>query len=141
MKVFFDTNVLVSALVSRGLCADLFRAVLAREELIVGGVVLDELDRVLREKLDASEGLVTEVLDLLLKHTVVERPPTPYAGEIDDPDDTWILASALAGGADVVVTGDRDLLDLVDRPSGVKILSPRDLWTRLREAGETNRDS
>ena len=47
MKVFFDTNVLIAAFATRGLCSDLFVHVLLEHELIVGEVVLDEL----REKL------------------------------------------------------------------------------------------
>ncbi len=130
MRIFPDTNVLVSAFATRGLCADLFRAILAREELIVGEVVLDELERVLRTKLGAPESLVAEILDLLRRHTVVQRPAAPHPDDIRDPDDAWVLASALAGEADILVTGDRDLL-VLDPPAGLEILDPRGLWTRL----------
>lgn len=50
MRVFLDTNVLVSALTTRGLCADVLRVVLAEHDLIIGDVVLDELRRVLTER-------------------------------------------------------------------------------------------
>ena len=43
MRVFLDTNVLVSAIATRGICADLLRSVAAERELIVGEVVLVEL--------------------------------------------------------------------------------------------------
>ena len=45
MKVFLDTNVLVSAFASRGICADLLELVLLEHDLIVGHNVLRELDR------------------------------------------------------------------------------------------------
>lgn len=130
MKVFCDTNVLVAAFISRGLCADLVRAVLAYEELVTSEVVLDELARVLREKLKAPEDLVNLATNLMGKQTVVPRPAAPWPGSIADPDDAWILASALEGGADVLVTGDLDLLNLGPIPK-IQILSPRDLWDML----------
>jgi len=130
VKVFCDTNVLVAAFISRGLCADLVRAILAYEELVTGEVVLDELVRVLREKLNAPEELVKLSIDLLKRQTVVPRPAAPWAGSIEDPDDAWILASALKGAADVLVTGDMDLLSLEPVP-GIDILSPRGLWETL----------
>ena len=55
MKIFLDTNVLASALTSRGLCADLFEVVLQSHELVTSEVVLKELKRVLREKLGQSD--------------------------------------------------------------------------------------
>lgn len=50
MKVFLDTNVLVSAFMARGLCADLFRYVLAEHEVLTGEVNLVEFRRILRHK-------------------------------------------------------------------------------------------
>ena len=49
MKVFLDTNVLVSAFTARGLCTDLFRYLLAEHEVMTGEVNLVELRRVLAE--------------------------------------------------------------------------------------------
>lgn len=130
MKVFCDTNVLVAAFVSRGLCADLVRAILAHEKLVTGEIVLDELVRVLREKLNAPEELVNLTIDLLREQTVVRRPTEPWPGPIEDPDDALVLASALEGGADVLVTGDHDLLDIEPIP-GIRRVSPRGLWEIL----------
>ena len=130
MKVFCDTNVLVAAFVSRGFCADLVRAILAYEELVTGEVVLAELVRVLREKLHAREELVHLSIDLLRQQTVVPRPAKSWPGPVADPDDAWILASALGGHAEVLVTGDVDLLGLEPVP-GIEILKPRDLWDML----------
>jgi predicted nucleic acid-binding protein len=51
VKVFLDTNVLVSAFASRGLCADLMRYLLAEHELLAGEAVLTELRRALTESI------------------------------------------------------------------------------------------
>jgi predicted nucleic acid-binding protein len=50
VKVFLDTNVLASALATRGLCAELFEVVLQSHELLVSPPVLKELECVLPEK-------------------------------------------------------------------------------------------
>ena len=44
MKVCLDTNVLVAAFATRGLCADVLRTVLVDHELVMGEVLLEELD-------------------------------------------------------------------------------------------------
>jgi predicted nucleic acid-binding protein len=51
VKVFLDTNVLVSGFATRGLCADVIRLVLAEHELVPWEVVLNELKQVLKPKI------------------------------------------------------------------------------------------
>lgn len=60
------------------------------------------------------------------------KPRKPPAIKLRDSDDAWALASALAGRADVLVTGDRDLLSLAGDVS-LRIVDPRGFWTLLRE--------
>jgi predicted nucleic acid-binding protein len=51
---------------------------------------------------------------------------------VRDPDDRWVLASAIAGRADVLVTCDADLLAVAWK-SPVRIVDPRGFWTLLRK--------
>ena len=132
MRIFLDTNVIVSAFVARGLCADLFRLILSEHELLVGEVVLVEVGEVLRKKLGAPEDVIHELETLLAEQTIVPRPNEPSVLVATDPDDAWVLASAIAGRADVLVTGDRDLL-AVASAAGIPIWTPRQLWERLRQ--------
>lgn len=132
MRVFLDTNVLVSAFATRGLCADVMRQVLAEHELVIGEVVLRELRKALRLKLKLPPATVTAIEELLRESEVIPRPRTPSELEVRDPDDRWVLASAIAGRADVLVTGDRDLLEVAAR-SPVRIIDPRGFWTLLRK--------
>ncbi len=55
MKVFPDTNVLVAAFIARGLCADLFREILKRHQLVVVEAFLDELQRKFQAMIPRSE--------------------------------------------------------------------------------------
>lgn len=131
MKVYFDTNVLISAFTARGLCADLMRVVLAEHELVTGEVNLRELRRVLVEKFRAPHALVASIESQLRDHTIIPTPSAPSAMSIRDPDDAWVLATALASEADIFVTGDQDLLAIAGAVS-LPLLTPRLAWEQLR---------
>ena len=131
MRVFLDTNVLVAAFATRGLCADVLRVVLAEHDLITGEVVLGELRDVLAKRLKLPPSTVADILALLRAQVVIPKPANPSSLPIRDPDDRWILASAVAGGADVLVTGDQDLLAIAAQ-APLTILNPRGFWDRVR---------
>ena len=131
MRVFLDTNVLVSAFATRGLCADLFRHVLAEHDLITGEVIILELRRVLRDKMSVPAATIAAVERVLRDHVVVPKPAKPHSLPIRDPADRWVLATAVAGKADVLVTGDSDLLDMAAR-APLRIMDPRGFWDLIR---------
>lgn len=131
MKVFLDTNVLISAFAARGLCADLMRLLLAEHEVLTGEVNLTELRRVLVQRFKVPKTQAGLVENLLRDQTVVPKPAALLSLKVRDPDDAWVLASAVSGGADLLVTGDQDLLVLAAR-APLPILTPREAWERLR---------
>lgn len=132
MKIFFDTNVLIAAFATRGLCADLFAHVLLEHDLVVGDVVLTELRTTLRTKFKLPKKTIDEIDAQLRDGLVVKRPAKHLGLGISDPDDEWVVASAVAGGADVLVTGDAAVLKLGKR-APLPVLSPRGLWELLRD--------
>lgn len=131
MKVALDTNVLVSAFATRGLCADLLQVILAEHELILGATVQQELRHVLRQKLRLSSEMADEVDAFLRRRAMLVAEAPPLDLPLRDPTDLPVLAEAVAGQADVLVTGDRDL-QAAPRPTPLPILSPREFWERLR---------
>lgn len=131
MKVFLDTNVLVAAFATRGLCADVLRTVLAEHELVLAEVVLSELRRVLTKKLKVSPEGLRAVEAVFEGIAPVPKPKKTSSLEVRDPADRWVLATAEAAGADVLVTGDDDLLSVAGE-SVVRIVSPRAFWELLR---------
>ena len=135
MRVFLDTNVLAAAFTTRGLCADVVRYVLAEHQLITGDVVLDELHEVLTNRFKLPGSTMKDMLDLLRSQEVVAKPKKAASIPIRDPDDAWILASAIEGRCDVLVTGDRDLLDIADA-APLPILSPRGFWEFVRKQAD-----
>lgn len=132
MRLFLDTNVLVSAYTARGICADLMRHILAEHELLTGEVNIAELRRVLRDRFRASAAIIDSVEAELRDQVVVPKPLKPSPVPVRDPDDRWVLESAVAGEADLLVTGDQHLLDVADQ-APVAIVNPRGCWDRLRE--------
>jgi len=131
MKVFVDTNVLVSAVATRGLCADVLREVLAAHDLVVSRQVLDEVRRVLQTKFGATQDVIADFIRLLQQDAILARTRRIPEVELRDRADRLILGAAVASGADVLVTGDNELLEL-GALEGVEIISPRQFWTRLR---------
>ena len=131
MKVFLDTNVLASAAATRGLCADVLRLVFASHPLFISEQVLKGLKRVLRFKFGVSQDLIDDFISLLQQDTVLTKPAQVPRVELQDKDDLFILAAAIAAGAEVLVTGDKELLRL-GHIEGLEILSPREFWETLK---------
>lgn len=133
MRVCLDTNVLVAAVATRGLCADVLRTVLSEHELVIGEVILAELRRVLTTKFKVPSDRVDAIEAIFAPFPLLPKPSAPSRIDVRDPSDRWILATAVAGAADVLVTGDEDLLTVAaDAP--IRILTPRAFWELLRQA-------
>jgi putative PIN family toxin of toxin-antitoxin system len=133
VRVYPDTNVLVSAMATRGLCADLLQVILTDHQLLVGETVLTEVIRVLERKLHLTPKTISEWEAFLRRQGEVVPTVPPLALRVRDAADRAILAEAVAGRADVLVTGDRDLLVLAPR-APLRIQSPREFWEQLRSA-------
>jgi len=132
LRVFLDTNVLVSAFATRGMCADVLRVVLAEHSLVTSEVVLRELGRVQRKRIGLPAGAIKEIDKFLREHEVAPKPTAPAALPKRDPGDQWVLASAIESRTDVLVTGDRDLLDIA-AAAPIKIVDPRGFWELVRK--------
>lgn len=129
--MFLDTNVLVSAFATRGICADILSVVLGEHQLVIGETVLGELRRVLETKMKMPAETIAEADALLRREGVVSSTPAEVSVEIRDPDDVAVLGEAIQGAAEVVVTGDGDLLDVAGGLP-VEIVSPRGFWELLQ---------
>ncbi len=133
MRVFFDTNVLVSAFLARGLCADLFRLVLSEHTLVSSEVVLAEMRDVLSRKGRLPQQQIDAIEALLRHQPIAPRPASILELGLVDDDDEWVLASAVLAEADLFVTGDQGVLACTTPP--VPLLTPRGCWEQLRGTG------
>ena len=131
MRVFLDTNVLVSAFASRGLCAEVLELVLLDHDLILGQNVLREFEKALREKVKLPVVRTAEVVDFVLSEaTQVIDKAEPAIVNVDAAD-ALVLGEAISSHADLFVTGDAALLRL-GVVGALQIVSPRQFWEVLR---------
>ena len=130
MRVLLDTNVIVSAVTTRGLCADVFRAVLAAHELVTCAKVLQEVRRILGMKFGVPEPLIAEYLELIGQDAIVAEPEDLPDLPIQSRDDAEIVAAAIGAKAEVLVTGDHELQSLKNIGQ-LRIISPRAFWEEL----------
>jgi putative PIN family toxin of toxin-antitoxin system len=113
MRVILDTNVLLGALISpHGPPDMIYRAWRAsRFELVTSADQLDELRRVSRyPKLKAilpAHRIGTMINNMQRAVVLMQLPPLPESLGVNDPNDAFLLAMALACEADYLVTGDR----------------------------------
>ncbi len=144
MRALCDTNVLVSYLLLRsaaGSIALIVRAAFAGAfTLLLPEELLNELTTVTHEKPYLSDRIRVEAvarLKLALLDAAELLPPlaTPIPLASRDPKDNYLLAYALAGQADYLVTGDRDLLTL-GSVGKVTILTPAEFALLLQQAGQ-----
>jgi uncharacterized protein len=130
VKIVLDSSVLVAASISRaGVCAELLEDVLTHHELVVSTFIADELSRKLREKFNFPESEVRQLRRFLAK---VARSVAPLELPNDvcrDPTDVPVLGTAVAGGAAVLVTVDKDLLTIGEF-QGIAIIKPGEFWRR-----------
>jgi len=112
-RVVFDTNILVSALVfpgGRGEAA-LRRIIEQTDQLLLSRPIINELLDVLARKFARDAEELAHVAVFITELAVVVAPKRRLRVVKDDPDNR-ILECAVAGRAQVIVTGDKDLLAL-----------------------------
>ena len=128
MRVFLDTNVLASALGTRGLCADVLQLVIEEYELMTGEIVIEELRGVLSRKFGARADKVKEVDRFLREYHVEPKPRHLPDLKLSERNDLMVVGSAINAKAEILIAGDRELLALRRNPEGLRILSPREFW-------------
>jgi len=141
IRVVLDTNLLVSYLLThRPPIATLVDHYLAREEiaLVTAPELLDELDRVLgysRLQRYYTAAQRKRFVALVLALSEVVELPESIPRICRDPDDDWVIACAVVGQADAIVSGDQDLL-VLERVGDIPILSAAQFLSLL--TGEQN---
>lgn len=129
MKALFDTNVLLSAFLTEGLCWKLLVKANRKEFfLFTSPYILNEFEDKLYKKFASTKDEAHEAINLILEIAQIvdhKEKGIHVKGICRDKEDDAILACAVASEADYLITGDSDLLEL-KKYKGIKILSPRD---------------
>ncbi len=133
MRVVFDTNVLVSALLfERSIPAQAVFAVMEAGEILLSEALVSEINDILqRKKFEpyiSTEQREEFLIALVQSGTLVEITETITACR--DPKDNHILELAVSARAQAIVTGDSDLL-VLNPFQEIQILAPRDFLSRI----------
>lgn len=134
MKVVFDTNILIAAFLTEGLCSGLLIRTRKHDfDLILSDDIIREFKGVLTKKLKISSSDISEITDIIkeaaseILHKVNSAPHI-----CRDPNDEMIIACAVDADADYIVTGDEDLL-ILKKFKNIIILNPRNFETLFTE--------
>jgi uncharacterized protein len=131
VRVVLDTNVLLAAIATHGLCQALVTLVFRDHMVILSEHILGEVAKHYRGKFKATKRQADAAVAMLRANGEIVEPVTVPLGTVRDKDDLPVLGTAVAGSAAVLVTGDQELL-VLGLFRGVAILSPRDFYERLR---------
>lgn len=127
MRLVLDANVLIAAFVARGVCAELLEYCVREHEPVTSAAILEEVRRNLVDRIKVTASQADQTVKLLRTRLRVVVP-VPLGGQVcRDPSDDVVLGTTIAGECDVLVTGDKDLLDLGSYRD-IPILSPRAFW-------------
>jgi len=122
VRVVFDTNVLYAAFVAKGFCEEVVDEAAGACDLVWSPPLKHELESVLARH---QIGFATRLALAAYVDLCEFVEPTPLRQRVcRDRNDDVVLATALAGKADVIVTGDDDLL-VLKAFRGIRILSAR----------------
>lgn len=135
MRIVLDTNVLIAALIARGVSSDLLEHCVQQHELVASEFILDELREKLLHKFNYTVQETEEAVGLLRSRMQIVVPTDLEAPISRDPDDDLVIGTAIAGVADCIVTGNKDLL-ILERYRAMYILQPADFSDF--EAGKTS---
>ncbi len=131
MRVVLDSNVLVAAFATHGVCHELFEYCLRNTTILCSDFISGEVERILTQKIKIPAKNASEITEYLKHQTQWIVPGHEVLKTLRDPNDQMIISTALSGRADYLITGDKDMLVLKMVKKTI-IISPRDFWIQCQ---------
>jgi putative PIN family toxin of toxin-antitoxin system len=129
MKIFLDTNVIISAFITHGHATELMEYCLVHHKIYTSDFIIEEVKKHLKNKFDYNNEEVDKVIDFIKLNFINTGNYKKLTKTVSrDADDDNVLAAAGSKKIDCIVTGDKDLL-VIKKYKNIKILSPRDFWS------------
>lgn len=126
---------LVAAHISRaGVCAELLEDLLLHHDLVTSEFILEELGRKLSDKFSFPKREADQVAAFLRRVAVVVVPADLPSDVCRDPTDIPVLGTAVSGECALLISVDRDLLD-IQRINEIPIIRPGEYWRRATTEG------
>ena len=135
LRVVLDTNVLVSAAISNGKSRELLRKGIENQfSIITSDLILNELETALRRpKFKTSKDEIDRIILALTLSSEVIDVKSKFQAVKEDRKDDMIINTAFDGRVDIVVTGDRHLLEL-ENFKGIKIITIESMLKLLHKS-------
>jgi putative PIN family toxin of toxin-antitoxin system len=126
VKAVFDTNVLIAAFLTEGICSGLLiRARKQAFNLVLCDDIIREFEGILIRKFKLTSTDISEISAIVLEAaSEILHNLGPIPDICRDPNDDMIIACAIDAAADYIVTGDEDLL-ILKRYKDIVIINPR----------------
>jgi putative PIN family toxin of toxin-antitoxin system len=131
MRVVLDTNVVIAAFASRGLCAEIFEVCLLEHTIITSEHILSEIQEKLSKKIHIQKNIAHNIIAYLKDIAEIVEPALVDESICREKDDNMVIGAAVSGNARFIITGDNDLLCLKSYKD-IEIISPREFWHFLR---------
>lgn len=128
MKIFFDTNVIVAAFLKGGSSYDVMEQAIHEHEIYYTAFIISEFKRVFKNKFHYPEAVVNEFTVFIEKFFIKGITADVIENICRDSDDDQVLADGAINGINIIITGDKDLLDLKIY-KGIRIISPEGYWS------------
>jgi len=133
LRILLDTNVLLSAFTKEGLCREVLQRSVDQHDLLISASIHEEVERNLYDKFKKTSAEIAAILNFLSRAgRLVSYVPRSFL-QCDDQTDHHILAAAIDGKADYIVTGDKELLKL-GSVEGIPVITPTAFF-EIRETG------
>ena len=132
MNIVIDSNVIIAAFATRGLCASVFELCLDRYNIIISNHILSEVSKALHKKIKLPGGKIALINNFLNESCVISEYEEGLVGVYRDNDDNKILALCFKNIVDYIVTGDEDLL-IIKKFNDTMIVNPRQFWEIVRK--------
>jgi hypothetical protein len=131
MTLVLDTNVLIAAFATQGICHALFELCIDQYRIVLNDFIVEEVADKLGKKLKLPQSVIRSITRYLGENTEMVCHGRLGKRVRRDPKDDWVLALAQSSGADYIITEDEDLL-MLERFGPTAIVSPRRFWEILR---------
>ena len=135
MKIVIDANVIIAAFATRGLCNEILELCLVQHEIFLCDTLIREIRNGLLKKIKVPETVVENIVKFLESKTHKVKPSEVDKRICRDSKDIMVLGTAESISADVILTGDKDLL-ILKTYKNTKIVTPRQFLELLKQ----NRD-
>jgi uncharacterized protein len=128
MKILFDTNVILSALLAEGHSYEVIKDAMYRHEVYYTDYILSEAENTLKSKFLVSLETRSQLL-LAIRKNFLKGVAASFVEKVcRDANDDRILADSLATGIELLITGDKDLL-ILKKYKKILIIQPKEYWS------------